>query len=263
MPIGVGDCVHAEQAVLAALFLELRVARVEHVAVDAAVDDDMGDVNPLRPPVARHGLRQRAQRGLGRGERSERRAAFDRGGRAGEDERAASARDHAPAGLAPDQKAAQTPHPPDHLEELGFGFQQRLREIVAGVVHDQIERAAALALRGIEQAHHIRLARSVGHHRGRHAAPRTNTGNHGVELGLRAPGYEYVQSLARQAVTHGAAHSDLGADAHHDRFRFFRHSNVSSRPVQGSRSNLYGCRRSSPPERTGRMRLTTKLRAVS
>ena len=262
MPIGVGDGVHAEQAVLAALFLELRVARIEHIAVDAAVDDDVGDVNPLRPPVARHGLRQRAQRGLGRGERSERRAAFDRGRCAGEDERAAAARDHTPAGFTPDQKTAQTPHPPDHLEELGFGFQQRLGKIVAGIVHDQIERAAALALRGLEQAHHVRLARGVGHHRGRRAAAGANTRGHGVELGLRAPGYEHVQPLARQAVTHGAADPDLGADAHHDSFRFFRHSNVSSRPVQVGRC-CYGCRRSSPPERTGRMRLTTKLRAVS
>ena len=36
--------------------------------VDRAVDDDVGDVDALRPELARHALRQRPQRVLGAGE---------------------------------------------------------------------------------------------------------------------------------------------------------------------------------------------------
>ena len=39
--------------------------------VDRAVDDDVRDVDALRPELARHALRQRAQRVLGAGEGGE------------------------------------------------------------------------------------------------------------------------------------------------------------------------------------------------
>src|ERR1700722_12260569 len=68
MPIGVGDCVDAEKAVLAALGAELRSATQQPLAGDAAVDHDMRDMDAERAVFARPALRDRAQPGFGGGE---------------------------------------------------------------------------------------------------------------------------------------------------------------------------------------------------
>ena len=56
MPVGFGDRVDAEQAVLAALLDRLRAARDQAVPVDAAVDHDMRDMERNLLPLKRDGL---------------------------------------------------------------------------------------------------------------------------------------------------------------------------------------------------------------
>ena len=64
-------CVGIEDAVLLLQRIALGEVAADELGVDGAVDDDVRDVDALRPELARHALRQRAQRMLGAGERGE------------------------------------------------------------------------------------------------------------------------------------------------------------------------------------------------
>src|SRR5258706_13800952 len=75
LPVGLGDCVDAEQAVLAALLDDLGATAAQAVAVDAAIDHDMRDMETLRPELARPALREEAEPALHRRERRETRLA--------------------------------------------------------------------------------------------------------------------------------------------------------------------------------------------
>ena len=72
-----------------------------------AVDDEVGDVDALRRQLARHALRQPAQRELAHRERRRLRIALDARRGAGEQDRAVPARQHAPDRLLRDQEAAE------------------------------------------------------------------------------------------------------------------------------------------------------------
>src|SRR5690242_16972123 len=76
--VGFRDCDGLEQSLG-------RIALGDH-----AIEDDMGNVNAFRPELTRHGLREGAQRKFRRGEGGKSRAAPDRSGRTGEDDRPAS-----------------------------------------------------------------------------------------------------------------------------------------------------------------------------
>jgi hypothetical protein len=65
MPIGVGDRVDAEKAVLAALGAKLGCTAEQPLAGEAAVDYDMRDMDAERAVFARHALRDRAQIAVG------------------------------------------------------------------------------------------------------------------------------------------------------------------------------------------------------
>src|SRR5262245_9655453 len=60
MPVGVGDRVDPEQAVLTALGGKLRGAVQQALTGDAAVDHDVCDMQARRTELARHALRHRA-----------------------------------------------------------------------------------------------------------------------------------------------------------------------------------------------------------
>ena len=77
------------------------------VRIDAAVDDDMRHVDALRLQLARHALREPAQRELAHRERRRLRIALDAGGGAGEQDRAVLAGQHACGRLLRHQKAAK------------------------------------------------------------------------------------------------------------------------------------------------------------
>src|SRR5262245_66080507 len=66
LPIGLGDRVDAKQAILAALLEEVRRAPEQPLPIDAAVDHDMGNMQPLGPELARHRLCEHTQPRLGR-----------------------------------------------------------------------------------------------------------------------------------------------------------------------------------------------------
>src|SRR5581483_3448722 len=60
VPVVVGDVLGIEDAVLLLARVGLGEAAADELGVDGAVDHDVGDVDVLRPQLARHALRQRA-----------------------------------------------------------------------------------------------------------------------------------------------------------------------------------------------------------
>src|SRR5689334_5532342 len=146
LPIRLRDRVDAEQAVLAAFGQQLRPAAQQPLAKDAAVDDDVGDMQALRAELAGHALGDHPEAGLGRGEVREARLAAQAARGAGEDHRAAALRRQPPRRLAADQEAAIAADPPERLELGG----RRLAEIdplvVAGIEDHEIERPVSCAL---------------------------------------------------------------------------------------------------------------------
>ena len=88
LPIGLGDRVDAEQAVLAALVDDLGAATAQAMAVDAAVDHDVGYVHALGAILARHALRDHAQARFGGGELGKSGFATEAARRTGKDHRA-------------------------------------------------------------------------------------------------------------------------------------------------------------------------------
>src|SRR5439155_18592337 len=83
-------------------------ARVAALPLDAAVDDEMGDMNVLWRELARHALRQAAQSELAHRKGSRIDVALDARRSAGEQDRAAAAAQHLPSRRLPDEKAAIT-----------------------------------------------------------------------------------------------------------------------------------------------------------
>src|SRR4051794_38222955 len=81
-------------------------ALMDGFAIDAGVDDEMDDVNILRPELARHGLGQRAETEFGRCKRSKPLAAADACGRTGEKDGAASRDSMTRAASRPTRKPA-------------------------------------------------------------------------------------------------------------------------------------------------------------
>src|SRR5262249_48530774 len=102
LPIGFGDRLDAEQAVLAALFDDARQTRAQSVAVDAAVNHPVRDMQSVRPILPCHALRDRAQSGFGGGEMRKARLAAQARRSAGEDQCAAPQRHEAARRLASD-----------------------------------------------------------------------------------------------------------------------------------------------------------------
>src|SRR5258708_29032138 len=92
VPVILRDGVDAEEAVLAAVPHPRRAAAAQTVAVDAAVDHHMGDVNAGGAVFASHALRDHAQPSLGGREMRKSRLAADAGGGAGEYDGAAAER---------------------------------------------------------------------------------------------------------------------------------------------------------------------------
>src|SRR5947209_12516758 len=67
VPVGLGDCIDAEQSVLAALLQQARSTPKQTLAMYAAIDHGMRDMEPERPVFARHALRDHAQARFGGG----------------------------------------------------------------------------------------------------------------------------------------------------------------------------------------------------
>src|SRR6266852_7948116 len=90
MPVGLGNRVRLEHVFV----LDIGEALADEGRVDRPVDIDVGDMDSLRPQVARHHLRQPAHREFGGAEGGRRRERTDSRRRAGEDYRTLARREH-------------------------------------------------------------------------------------------------------------------------------------------------------------------------
>src|SRR5216683_6478917 len=113
LPIGFGDRINAEQAVLAAFLDQRGAPTAQAIAINAAIHHDMRDMDAEGPVLARHALRDHAQAGLGGREMREPRLAANAGRSAGEDDSAASERHQTARCLAPDNEAAEAADAPE------------------------------------------------------------------------------------------------------------------------------------------------------
>src|SRR5262245_49589929 len=108
--------------------------------IDPGIDDEMGDMDVLRPKFARHRLRDRAQAELRAGEcRISDAAAQARGG-AGEEDIASAARQHQPRRLAAGEEAGIAGHLPDFAEYPFGGVEDREVDVGADVEDADFQR---------------------------------------------------------------------------------------------------------------------------
>jgi hypothetical protein len=106
-------------------------------------------MDAFRPELARKALRGGAQPSLGGGEGREPGASAQAGGRTGEQDRAAAARQHVARGFAAGHETRETGELPDTLEQRAGGFQRARLGVGAGVEQADLERAD-IALDGFE-----------------------------------------------------------------------------------------------------------------
>ena len=102
---------------------------------------------PCGPELARHALRDGAQAELGAGEGGVAVAATHAGGRAGEEDRAAAARQHHARRLAAGQEAGVAGQFPDLAEHPLGGVQQREVDVGADVEDGDLQRRGGVGLR--------------------------------------------------------------------------------------------------------------------
>src|SRR5262245_11969498 len=218
IPIGLGDGLDAEQTVLATFLAQGRRPAEQPIAVDAAIDHHMRDVNPERPVLPRHALRDHAQAGLCGGEVRKARLAVQAGGGAGEDDRAAAERRKSPRRLAADQKAAEAADPPELLELLRAQLAEIDAPVVAGIEDDDVGRRAAIARRHrpIEEANDIVLAGRVDRHGFGAAACCVNRLRHLRDLLGRPAGDQHMIALGSEAPGERGAEPALGAHPDND-----------------------------------------------
>ena len=146
MQVGLGDGLGPEHVVLAGRSGTRVAARRQ----DAAVDDEMGDVDVLRRQLPRHALRQPAQAELAHGEGGGVGVALDAGRGAGELDRAAAARQHAPRRRLPHQEAAIAGDHQRLLHRRRVELGDRPLDAEARVVDDEVGHAE-IAAQGLEQ----------------------------------------------------------------------------------------------------------------
>src|SRR5438270_744401 len=106
--IGLGDVFGLEDLVALQEGVDVLAVGADEDPVDRAVDHHMGDVNTLWAELSRHALGHGAQAVLGGGEGRKAVAPAYAGRRAGEEDRAASPRDHRLGRFAAGEEARET-----------------------------------------------------------------------------------------------------------------------------------------------------------
>ena len=184
--------------------------------VDEAVDHHVGHVQALRPELARHRLRQRAQRGLASGKGGEAGAAAQAGGGPGEQQRAAPARQHHAGGLATDQEARQRAHLPDLEVLLRRRLQDGEAHVAADVEHHRLHRSH-VGLDAVEEGADLLLAPRVQAEGAGTAAVGDDAVHQRLQRRGGAPRDADLVALAREAAgdrrTGGVAGADHAAHA--------------------------------------------------
>src|ERR1051326_615801 len=164
--VGPGDRIGLQEAVSATL-TRAWIA----LLLDAAVYDEMRDVDVLGLQLTRHALSETAQAEFPHGERRRLGVALDAGGGAREQDRAVAALQHLPPrGLAYEKPAVAGHH--ERLLDLdGIQLDQWSAGAVAGVVDHHVG-CPQVGCDGVEQRRHLRAAAGVA----------------GVDPGFRIPG---------------------------------------------------------------------------
>ncbi len=196
-------------------------AFAHELGVDARVDDEMGDVDVLRPQFARHALRDGPKAEFRRGEGGVADAAAQGGSGAGEKDSALPARQHQARRLAAREKAGIAGHLPHLAEDALGGVEQRKVHVGAGVEDADLQRRVRIGfgeeggdvflLAGVQRAglaaaatflnRGFKLGELVGG---------AATGEDGVALGGEAPGDR------RSDVVAGADHGGGGIAGLHE-----------------------------------------------
>src|ERR1700733_4954759 len=134
------DLVGNENFLPLELFGGVRHEPTDEGPVNRAIDHDMGHVDAFWPQFAGETLRERPERMLRAGKGGKARAAADARGRAGEEDGAAAAFDHAPRNLM----AGEEPGKGRHLPNLGIDPRGRLddreTDIGANIEDEHLDR---------------------------------------------------------------------------------------------------------------------------
>src|SRR6202048_4883483 len=126
--------------------------------IDAGIDDQMRDMDILRPEFARHRLRHRSQAELGAGEGRKAAAAAQAPGRGGGEGVALAPRQHQPRRFASGHEARPAGHFPDLAEYAVGGLQYRKVDVGADIEDADLQRRMLVGV--IEKRRHlVRLAR--------------------------------------------------------------------------------------------------------
>src|SRR5581483_2242192 len=218
LPVGLGDRLAIEQAVLAALDHHLGPPAAQPIAIDAAVDDHMRHVHPVSTVLARHALGDHAQAGLGCCELREPRLAAQAARCTAADHRAATEGNQAAGRFAADQEAREAAHPPEVLEQLRADLAEIDPLVVAGVEHHDVRSVATRARRhgAVEQGDHLLLVRRIDGESLGASASGPDGGSDLADLRRCPAGDEDMVAPAGEASGYGGADTLLGAYAHHD-----------------------------------------------
>src|SRR5713226_2542361 len=251
LPKGLRDRVDTEQTILAAFRHDLRPRLAEAVAIDPAVDHDMGDVDALRPVFPRHALRDRPESSFGCREVRVTWLAPEarRGSR--EDDRASAQWDQPARRLPSDQESREAADAPEILEHLRRELAKIDLLIVAGVEDDEVGRLAAGTgrERPVQEASDVLLARGIGRDGFSAASRRGDGAGDLLYLLTRTASDEHVIALAREAAAERGAEAEFGADADDDCGRRAHHLAPSDAAMRSRSSPLASISRtmSHPP----------------
>src|SRR5215470_6089490 len=181
--------------------------------IDPGIDDEMGDVDVLRPELARHRLRDRAQAELRAGEcRIADTAAQARGG-AGEEDVALAARQHQPRRLAAGEEAGIAGHLPDFSEHPLGGVEDREIDVGADVEDADFQRRMLVGV--VEEGNDLLLLARIERSGVDLAAGRLDLLNQGFELGAVAAAGEDRETFGSEFLGNLAADIVAGADHCH------------------------------------------------
>src|SRR5258708_2012822 len=256
LPVSLGNGVDAEQAVLTALRDHVRTIAPQSIAVNAAVDHDVRDVDALRAKFARHALCQHAQAGLGRCEVGESGFAAQAARCAGEQYRAAPQWNEPARRFPSHQEAAEAADAPEVFEHFRRQVAEIQLAVVACVVGDKVERIPSGAGRrgAIEQANDILFACRVRQYRFRAATFRRNGVHDLFDLVRASSSAHPVVAAFCKAAAKRRSETKLRADADYDCDWLTHRASLSSstkspfiRLVHGSRSGRDFARKTCSP----------------
>ena len=216
-PVILGDGGGVEDSVAVLERVALREHVGDELGVDGAVDHDVGDVDVLRPQLARHALRHRAQPVLAGGEGGVAVRPAQARRRAGEQDRPAPARDHVARRLAAEQESAVARHLPHLAEHPRRRLGYREAHVRADVIDGDGD-GADLAFDARDERDRFVLLARVDAEAVRPPAPGADALRQRLDPRrvARAPGHDRRVAAARETPRDGAAGRVAGADHQRD-----------------------------------------------